>query len=254
MADSIRARREGRPLVEYLNAPVLPRPERLPDKKAKGMAKGVKKTHKAKAVKAKRHQRKDTRLRNGQVPRDPLRLTGLAQIKTTHRTIKDLRDIPDLLYVDQSGISGAGNGLFAGQDLEPGLKLGVYLGRPLKPYLDEMDNGRVLTVPKRPSWMTLAAYKIYSHRNGSVVLRDEPGTQFSNYVAFANDPLDDRKVNCEFDSDGTLYATGVEFLSGGRMIARTIKEGEEIFVSYGQKYWLPKFIPTKIPAKSAAKA
>ena len=143
-------------------------------------------------------------------------------------------DTPAELYVDQSTIPNAGNGLFAAVSLPPNTSLGWYIGRPLTKLTDALDNDRVLTISQKPPWMSARAWRTYARKKRNkelLMLRAEHG--FMSHNVFANDIRNSRKVNCEIWADGEYVTT------------RRIKEGSEIFVSYGSEYWKPERQPKR---------
>lgn len=132
----------------------------------------------------------------------------------------DYIDLPEeeYLYHQKSQIPNAGDGLFTAIDIMKNEVISVYKG--------EILNGKEADIRKKAGddgyFMDLPNGKILDAKNTEGFAKyanDARGTKFKNNSVIA---MDEKKI--------VLVAT------------KTIKSGQEIFTSYGNKYWSDKSI------------
>lgn len=117
--------------------------------------------------------------------------------------------------VKASSINNAGDGLFATKDFKKGDFICWYNGVFIEPPVIEngyYDSDYLLKIP------------------GSDLYIDAEDP-LSCYGRFINDGLSKKNSNCKFIDYDDVYAAGV-------IATRKIKQGDEIFVSYGHDYWI----------------
>ncbi len=119
------------------------------------------------------------------------------------------------LYIAQSGIPGAGNGLFTKKEIKRGEVIMEVTGPRLTPAQVEAD---------------------YADSHYLLELNDESGDciEVTGPARYANDAegltiISGLKNNAEFcsDEDNNMFMAAT----------RNIKAGAEIFASYGENYW-----------------
>lgn len=114
------------------------------------------------------------------------------------------------VQVKRSTIKGAGLGLFATRTIKKGEIIEEYTG----------------TVITAPSTSAKIFYKYgILLDDGGIIDSGRTVDCFSRYI---NDGRSSHRNNCEFfEKSGRVYVKAI----------KTIKEGEELFVSYGSTYW-----------------
>jgi len=123
----------------------------------------------------------------------------------------------NLIELKESGVPGAGTGVFAKKDIPVNTDLGFYRGEHLtdtefeKKFSDTGLGTYVLTLDDPSD----SKKKFYVD-----------GLKKGNWTSRINSPK------------GTLNKANIVFYTDGRVVSkRNIKAGEELFVGYGSKYW-----------------
>jgi uncharacterized protein len=135
------------------------------------------------------------------------------------RLVKEHTKQDQLLVVRESTIAGAGDGVFARCRIAADTSLGYYRGAVLDQYPDHNDRDYcyMLEISYRPAWISKERWAQLQHPvyiDGDNVLS---------------------KINC---CQGDACVQNTTFLSSGRFhTTRTVEEGEELFVDYGEDYW-----------------
>lgn len=123
-----------------------------------------------------------------------------------------------------SSIEGAGYGVFAARDLEPGTRF-PYLGDVST--LKEFHKERKKTPQARADYAYEADYT-----KGNRVIIDALD-RHSCVARYINDSIGTgNENNCFFYSDPKIKKSYIK-------TSRKIKKGEELFVDYGPEYWTP---------------
>lgn len=126
----------------------------------------------------------------------------------------------ELLDKRPSSIEGAGFGLFAKQNIEPGTELGYYRGRKFFtfPKTNSRNYTYMMQLSRRPSWISKKQWT----EKGHPVFIDATKC----LLAFMNCCKDDpSKQNVDFSQSGMFKTT------------KTILQGQELLCYYGQDYW-----------------
>lgn len=126
-----------------------------------------------------------------------------------------------LIEMKESGVPGAGTGVFAKKDIPVNTDLGFYRGEHLtdtefeKKFSDAGLGTYVLTLDDPSD----SKKKFYVD-----------GLKRGNWTSRINSPK------------GTLNKANIVFYTDGRVVSkRNIKAGEELFVGYGPKYWNSRY-------------
>ena len=127
------------------------------------------------------------------------------------------KDEAELVYVGKSKIKGAGNGLFAKQDIKKGTKLGYYAGK----YLNQMQYDKIKEENCSYVWQVNTNPNRYvdSRLCKKAILRYVNG-------AITKDQM--KNVNVEpYTYNGKLYYRTI----------KNVKKGTEFLIDYGDYYW-----------------
>ncbi|KAJ1943640.1 hypothetical protein FBU59_002848 [Linderina macrospora] len=159
--------------------------------------------------------------------RSPTSDSSHIEIPTTTSSISD--NIPrtwrDIVEVKPSTIPHAGNGLFAARDLPGGIPLGFYFGVPMTE--DEYDSLK--------DTVGMASHYSIMYRKTVLDATDTHGMPYTDPAGrlycpfhFMNEDREGKKCNIAF-------LEGVKVNQIICLTTRSIKQGEELFVSYGEE-------------------
>ena len=124
----------------------------------------------------------------------------------------------NMVEVRESGIPGAGLGVFAKQPIASGRELGYYRGEILTSY-------EIYTRYVAQGYTTVYVLVVTDPTDANNVLNVDASEHY-NWTSRINSPKGaNKKPNVYFHKDGRVFAK------------RNIKAGDELFISYGRTYW-----------------
>ncbi len=147
-------------------------------------------------------------------------------IDTLDVSRKEPRRVPSTI-IKKSTIEKAGLGIFSGEDIEDNQHMGWYYG-DVSRYHPENDSHYVLYIERKPSWISKDVWGTRVDGKGGMFIDGLP------------DGKDDKFRECRFSrlNHAVDSKANVKFLGNGRVVAkRNIKNGEELFINYGDDFF-----------------
>ena len=133
---------------------------------------------------------------------------------------KNKRYTPPMI-IKSSTIPNAGNGLFTQENIKKDKHLGWYYGDIYEKHPNN-DSGYILEIQMKPCWVSTLTWNKKKSKNMFI----------DGY------PKDRSNIFYKFSMLNHSKHPNVKFLQNGRIVSlRSIKNGEELFVNYGNEYW-----------------